>query len=86
MDPAAEEVLLYTRDRCCLCDQVKQQLRELQKQVPFQVAEVDIDRHAELRQAATTRKCPSSSSTEKKPSSTASIPASFSNACSAGRR
>lgn len=50
MDPTAEEVLLYTRDRCCLCDQVKQQLRELQKQVHFQVAEVDIDRHAELRQ------------------------------------
>ena len=50
MDPAAEEVLLYTRDQCCLCDQVKQQLRELQKHARFQVTEVDIDRHAELRQ------------------------------------
>ena len=50
MDPMAAEVLLYTRDQCCLCDQAKQQLRELQKQADFQVTEVDIDQHAELRQ------------------------------------
>ena len=50
MDPSAAEVLLYTRSQCCLCDQAKQQLRELQKQIPFQCREVDIDQDAELRQ------------------------------------
>ncbi len=50
MDPAAAEVLLYTRSQCCLCDQAKQQLRELQEQARFQYQEVDIDQDTELRQ------------------------------------
>ena len=50
MVPPATEVLLYTRPQCCLCDQAKQQLRELQEQVRFQYQEVDIDQDPELRQ------------------------------------
>ncbi len=50
MDPSATEVLLYTRSQCCLCDQAKQQLRELQEQAHFQCQEVDIDQDPELRQ------------------------------------
>ena len=48
--PSAAEVLLYTRSQCCLCDQAKQQLRDLQEQSRFQYQEVDIDRDPELRQ------------------------------------
>ena len=49
MDPSAAEVLLYTRSQCCLCDQAKQQLRDLQEQASFQYQEVDIDQDPELR-------------------------------------
>ena len=50
--PSAAEVLLYTRSQCCLCDQAKQQLRDLQEQSRFQYREVDIDRDPELREIA----------------------------------
>jgi glutaredoxin len=43
------EVLLYTRARCHLCDEAKQQLRELGKTVAFGLREVDIDQDPELR-------------------------------------
>ncbi len=50
MDPSAAEVLLYTRPQCSLCDQAKQQLRELQEQAHFQCQVVDIDQDTGLRQ------------------------------------
>ena len=49
-DASAPEVLLYTRTNCHLCEQVKQQLRELQKEISFQFQEVDIDEDDGLRQ------------------------------------
>ena len=48
-DSPPAEVLLYTRAGCHLCDEAKQQLRDLQKQVPFEFLEVDIDQDAELQ-------------------------------------
>ena len=35
-------ILLYTKDGCGLCDDVKHDLAELQARFPHQVAEVDI--------------------------------------------
>lgn len=49
-DSCAPEVLLYTRARCHLCDEAKQQLRDLQKEAGFTFQEVDIDQDPELRQ------------------------------------
>lgn len=49
-EPSSVEVLLYTRQNCCLCDEAKQQLRELQKQARFELHEIDIDQDSELRQ------------------------------------
>ncbi len=46
----SSEVLLYTRSGCCLCDEAKQLLRELQKQSRFEFREVDIDQDPGLRQ------------------------------------
>ena len=47
--PSQPEVLLYTRAACHLCDEVKKQLKELQRQEPFTIAEVDIDSDAALQ-------------------------------------
>ena len=53
-DPAKREhsaaVIFYTRAGCHLCDEAKQQMRELQRRVPFEYREIDIDRDPELRQ------------------------------------
>ena len=43
-------VIFYTRAGCHLCDEAKQQLRELQERVPFEYREIDIDQDPELRQ------------------------------------
>jgi glutaredoxin len=49
-NPSGVEVLLYTRAGCHLCEEAKQQLRELQKKVAFEFREVDIDQDPELCQ------------------------------------
>ena len=41
--------MLYTRAGCCLCDEAKQVLRELQQKTSFKFREVDIDQDPELR-------------------------------------
>ncbi len=43
-------VIFYTRAGCHLCDEAKLQMRELQKRIPFEYREIDIDRDPELRQ------------------------------------
>ena len=48
-DSLPPEVLLYTRTNCHLCEEVKLQLRELQKEFPFLFQEVDIDKDPQLR-------------------------------------
>jgi glutaredoxin len=40
-------VTLYTRAGCCLCDQAKQALAAARAAAPFELEEIDIDRHPE---------------------------------------
>ena len=47
-EPPAE-VILYTRAGCCLCDDAKRVVAELQKKVRFLLREIDIDQDPELR-------------------------------------
>lgn len=49
-DSPSAEVLVYTRAGCCLCDEAKQLIRELQKKAPFAFREVDIDQDPALRE------------------------------------
>lgn len=44
------EVILYTRQRCHLCDEAKALLLKLQREEPFRLVELDIDADAELRE------------------------------------
>ena len=48
--PSPPEVVLYTRAGCHLCDEAKDQLRELRRQAAFTLREVDIDQDPALRQ------------------------------------
>jgi len=36
------EVIVYSKPGCCLCDEVKEQLRKLQQTFPFEWREVSI--------------------------------------------
>ncbi|GMB09073.1 glutaredoxin-like protein DUF836 [Thermolongibacillus altinsuensis] len=36
------KVVVYSKQNCCLCDQAKKALIELQKEMPFQLEEIDI--------------------------------------------
>ncbi len=36
------KVVLYSKDACCLCDNAKAILQDLQKEFSFQIEEVDI--------------------------------------------
>lgn len=36
------KVVLYSKEECCLCDNAKAILRELQREFSFQIEEVDI--------------------------------------------
>jgi uncharacterized membrane protein len=44
----AIQVILYTRQNCKLCDQAKADLAALQKEIPHELVEVDIDLDADL--------------------------------------
>lgn len=44
------ELLLYTRKDCCLCDEMKQVLRQLSQRYRPVVREVDVDASAELQE------------------------------------
>lgn len=47
--PTLPEVTLYTRSRCHLCAEAKEQIHALRKQAAFTVQEIDIDGDPELR-------------------------------------
>lgn len=47
-DRARPLVTLYTRKRCCLCDDAKTVLAEARRRTPFDYQEFDIDTDAEL--------------------------------------
>ncbi len=42
-------VRLYSRDGCCLCDEVQAALADLRTRLPFEIETVDIDTAAHLR-------------------------------------
>ena len=42
-------VILFTRQRCHLCDEAKAVLRRLQREEPFQFSEINIDADADLQ-------------------------------------
>lgn len=44
------EVTIYSKPDCCLCEEAKEQLLALNKQLPFLLKEVDISRDEELLQ------------------------------------
>jgi glutaredoxin len=44
------EVVIYSRKGCCLCDEVKETLAQVQGEASFQWREVDIDADPALRQ------------------------------------
>jgi glutaredoxin len=43
------EVVLYTRARCHLCEEAKEQLRALRQHAAFELREIDIDSDPELQ-------------------------------------
>ena len=43
------QVILYTRTNCKLCDQAKEDLVSLQRDIPHELIEVDIDNNHELK-------------------------------------
>ena len=47
------EVVLYTRTRCHLCEEAKEQLRALRRQAAFDLREIDIDSDPELQRRYT---------------------------------
>jgi len=48
-DSTLPEVVLYTRKGCHLCDEAKEQIRQVQADAPFAFREVDIDLDPALR-------------------------------------
>lgn len=47
------EIVIYTREGCCLCEEMKKVVREVAKRYPLCVEEVDVDNSPELRQQYT---------------------------------
>jgi glutaredoxin len=43
------KVTIYSRPQCCLCDDVKQQLEKLRRGASFELEQVNIDEHEELK-------------------------------------
>jgi glutaredoxin len=43
------KVTIYSRPQCCLCDEVKRQLEKLRRRVDFDLEQINIDEHEELR-------------------------------------
>ena len=44
------KLTLYSRQDCCLCDEMKAAISKVAATIPFEMVEIDIDRSAELRQ------------------------------------
>ena len=40
---------LYTREGCCLCEEMKKAVRELSGQIPLELEEIDVDESPELK-------------------------------------
>ncbi|MBI4488425.1 MAG: glutaredoxin family protein [Deltaproteobacteria bacterium] len=44
------QITLYTRENCCLCEEMKEVVREVAGEVPFEMEEVDVDGDPDLRE------------------------------------
>jgi glutaredoxin len=44
------ELLLYTRNDCCLCEEMKSTLRRVAGRVPFALEEIDVDTSPALQE------------------------------------
>ncbi len=44
------QILIYTREGCCLCEEMKKAVQEVAERYPLRVEEVDVDSSPELRQ------------------------------------
>ncbi len=44
------KLTLYSRQDCCLCDEMKTVISQVAATIPFEMEEIDIDRSAELLQ------------------------------------
>jgi glutaredoxin len=44
------DLLLYTRSGCCLCEQMKDAVRQLEKRYSLALEEIDIDSSPELQE------------------------------------
>jgi glutaredoxin len=45
------QVKLYTRQDCCLCEEMKKVIQELGAEIPMEVEEIDVDSDPELVKA-----------------------------------
>jgi glutaredoxin len=43
------KLTLYSRQDCCLCDEMKAMIRRVSEQIPIELQEIDIDADAALR-------------------------------------
>ena len=43
------KVTIYSRPGCCLCDEVKQELRRLRQRAEFELEEINVDEDPELQ-------------------------------------
>jgi glutaredoxin len=46
----SRQVTLYTREDCCLCEEMKGVVRKVAAEIPFEVEEVDVECDPELRE------------------------------------
>ncbi|HKY09208.1 MAG TPA: glutaredoxin family protein [Candidatus Binatia bacterium] len=44
------KLLLYSRADCCLCDEMKETIRQVAAKIPLEMEEIDVDGSAELRE------------------------------------
>ncbi len=44
------QITLYTRENCCLCEEMKEVVREVAGEVPLEMEEVDVDGDPDLRE------------------------------------
>ncbi|MCZ6623770.1 MAG: glutaredoxin family protein [Deltaproteobacteria bacterium] len=42
------QLTLYTREKCCLCEEMKDIIREVASEVPLEVKEIDVDGSPDL--------------------------------------
>jgi glutaredoxin len=44
------QLILYSRADCCLCEEMKETIRQVAAKIPLEMEEIDVDGSAELRE------------------------------------